>query len=177
LPTSARRYVILGPVYVYGSVARYLGLLAALIGRREEAARHFEDAVAANARMGTAHLLARSQVEYAELLLADGTPAERSRALDLLNRAIETAQRLGMRPLVDRALAAKLRAQGLNGGAGGSLDAVVSLVERERPDLRSRAAPDGTVTILFTDIEGSTAMARRLGGHRAQELLPAPYRL
>ena len=173
----ARRNVTLGPVYVNGSVARYLGLLAALIGRREEAARHFEDAVAANARMGTAHLLARSQVEYAELLLADGTPAERSRALDLLNRAIETAQRLGMRPLVDRALAAKLRAQGLNGGAGGSLDAVVSLVERERPDLRSRAAPDGTVTILFTDIEGSTAMTERLGDHRAQEILHAHNRI
>src|SRR5439155_13866511 len=105
-------------------------------------------------------------------------PAERSRALDLLNRAIETAQRLGMRPLVDRALAAKLRAQGLNGGrTGASLDAVVSLVERERPDLRSRAAPDGTVTILFTDIEGSPAMTERLGDHRAQEILGAHNRI
>ena len=65
----------------------------------------------------------------------------------------------------------------MNGGAGGSLDAVVSLVERERPDLRSRAAPDGTVTILFTDIEGSTAMTERLGDHRAQEILHAHNRI
>src|SRR5206468_1190921 len=35
------------------------------------------------------------------------------------------------------------------------------------------AAPDGTVTILFTDIEGYTAMTERLGDLRAQEVLRA----
>jgi Regulator of chromosome condensation (RCC1) repeat len=37
------------------------------------------------------------------------------------------------------------------------------VVEAENPDLRTHAAPDGTVTIMFSDIEGSTAMADRLG--------------
>ncbi len=39
------------------------------------------------------------------------------------------------------------------------------------PDLRSHTAPDGTVTLLFSDIEGSTAMFDRLGDLRAQEVL------
>ena len=41
----------------------------------------------------------------------------------------------------------------------------------DKPDLRPHAAPDGTVTILFSDIEGSTAMTERLGDQRWLELL------
>jgi class 3 adenylate cyclase len=37
--------------------------------------------------------------------------------------------------------------------------------------LRSAAAPDGTVTILFTDIEGFTALNERLGDQLAQQVL------
>jgi class 3 adenylate cyclase/ketosteroid isomerase-like protein len=51
------------------------------------------------------------------------------------------------------------------------IDAVVASVQAERPDLRRHAAPDGTVTILFTDIEGSTEMTERLGDLRWLDLL------
>jgi class 3 adenylate cyclase len=44
-----------------------------------------------------------------------------------------------------------------------ALDAVVSSVALERPELRPHAGKDGTVTLLFTDIENSTQMALRLG--------------
>ena len=44
-------------------------------------------------------------------------------------------------------------------------------VELERPDLRQATAPDGTVTILFSDIEDSTGMTERLGDRRMQEVL------
>jgi class 3 adenylate cyclase len=44
-------------------------------------------------------------------------------------------------------------------------------VEEERPDLREHAAPDGTVTLMFSDIEGSTAINERLGDARWVELL------
>ncbi len=54
-----------------------------------------------------------------------------------------------------------------------SIDAVAASVQTERPDLRSQAAPDGTVTILFTDIEGSTAMTERLGDLRWVDVLRA----
>jgi class 3 adenylate cyclase len=50
---------------------------------------------------------------------------------------------------------------------------VASSVTAERPSLRTAAAPDGTVTILFSDIEGSTALNERLGDVRWLELLRA----
>jgi class 3 adenylate cyclase len=54
-----------------------------------------------------------------------------------------------------------------------SVDEVASTVAAERPSLRAAAAPDGTVTILFSDIEGSTALNERLGDVRWLELLRA----
>lgn len=43
------------------------------------------------------------------------------------------------------------------------MEAIASAVGEERPDLRSHAAPDGTVTMLFTDIENSSNLTERLG--------------
>jgi class 3 adenylate cyclase len=54
---------------------------------------------------------------------------------------------------------------------------VASSVAAERPSLRPAAAPDGTVTILFSDIEGSTALNERLGDVRWLELLRAHNRV
>jgi class 3 adenylate cyclase/ketosteroid isomerase-like protein len=52
-----------------------------------------------------------------------------------------------------------------------AMEAVASAVSSERPDLRLQASPDGTVTMLFTDIENSTAIAERLGDRRWLEVL------
>src|SRR5207249_4339846 len=49
----AQRTVGIGPVVILGSASRYLGLLAATLGQRQQAARHFEDALAMNERLGT----------------------------------------------------------------------------------------------------------------------------
>lgn len=54
-----------------------------------------------------------------------------------------------------------------------SLERVAAEVERERPDLSADAMPDGTVTILFSDIEDFTVLTERLGDLRAQEVLRA----
>jgi uncharacterized protein (TIGR02246 family) len=54
-----------------------------------------------------------------------------------------------------------------------SIDTVASSVRSEQPDLRPHAAPDGTVTLFFTDIEGSSVMTERLGDVRWLELLHA----
>lgn len=56
-----------------------------------------------------------------------------------------------------------------------SVDEMASSVGSERPSLRPAAAPDGTVTILFSDIEGSTALNERLGDVRWLELLRAHH--
>jgi class 3 adenylate cyclase len=58
-----------------------------------------------------------------------------------------------------------------------SVDEVAASVAAERPSLRSAAAPDGTVTILFSDIEGSTALNERLGDVRWLALLRAHNRV
>ena len=50
------------------------------------------------------------------------------------------------------------------------LDDLADDVRRDAPDLKSQAAPDGTVTIMFSDIEGSAALAERLGDHRWLDL-------
>lgn len=55
---------------VIGSVARYLGLLATTMGHSNEAAQHFEDALAMNERMGARPWLAHTQRDYTRTLLA-----------------------------------------------------------------------------------------------------------
>jgi len=52
-----------------------------------------------------------------------------------------------------------------------SLESLVNYAEAVRPDLAEAAAPDGTVTVVFTDIEGSTEMAERMGDHGWMDLL------
>lgn len=44
-----------------------------------------------------------------------------------------------------------------------SLGSLSAWAVRERPDLRRVTAADGTVTLMFTDIEGSTELNERLG--------------
>jgi class 3 adenylate cyclase len=56
-------------------------------------------------------------------------------------------------------------------GAPSSPDELAATVNEERPDIRAAAAPDGTVTILFSDIAGSTEINDRLGDLRWLELL------
>jgi class 3 adenylate cyclase len=51
------------------------------------------------------------------------------------------------------------------------LQAIVTEVQTDRPDLGGWSAPDGTVTMLFTDIERSTELAERLGGSDWMELI------
>ena len=60
-----------------GSVARPLGLLTGTLGRQDDAARHFEEAIAANEKIGAAPWAARAQHEYAGLLLAQDRDRDR----------------------------------------------------------------------------------------------------
>jgi len=106
------------------------------------------------------------------MLLRRDKPGDREKALALLTEALDTAQELGMKALVEKALALKLKAQGIDPTATRtSIDAVAASVYADKPDLRPHAAPDGTVTIMFSDIEGSTAITERLGDQAWLKLL------
>lgn len=82
-------------------------------------------------------------------------------------------------PVLGWGIAVASHAAPLLAGMGGSrspltsIDEVASRVGFERPNLRPAAAPDGTITMLFTDIESSTALNERLGDVRWLELLRA----
>lgn len=56
-----------------------------------------------------------------------------------------------------------------------SIEAVADLVERDRPDLAKVAAPEGTVTIMFTDVEGSTSLNEAIGDDKFVPVLLAHH--
>jgi class 3 adenylate cyclase len=118
---------------------------------------------------------ARAEAAYdcARIRLKRGAQGDRERARELIAEALSTAQDLGMRPLVDKVVALKLEDQGIStmGDIFTSIDAVAASVQTDRPDVSVHAAPDGTVTIMFSDIENSTALTERLGDRAWQELL------
>ena len=74
----AERNVVVGVPICFGAAATYLGCLAATLERWPEAAHHFEQALAMNARLGTRPYLAHTQYHYAAMLLRRG-PRHRSR--------------------------------------------------------------------------------------------------
>ena len=92
-----------GTAACYGSISRYLGLLAASLGRPDDAAAHYESAVAMNERQGALPYLAYSQCELAETLVRRGHPGDKARALPLLAQSLESATRMGMPWLVESA--------------------------------------------------------------------------
>jgi adenylate cyclase len=69
--------------------------------------------------------------------------------------------------------AARVRDQGLGGMLRSSIEELAGWAEVEQPDLRRMAARDGTVTILFSDIEDSTALNEQLGDRAWMRTLAA----
>jgi tetratricopeptide (TPR) repeat protein len=108
LPYAERNVAIGWASSCAGSAARYLGLLAGLLGRTEEAAAHFDRALEMNERMDAHPWVARTLVDYAELLL--GAREEHGRASAHLDRAAAQAEALGMTRLSERIDSVRARA-------------------------------------------------------------------
>jgi class 3 adenylate cyclase len=158
----------------WGPVARLLGIASAAAGELDQAITELDEAIAISERMGDRPYLAQARLNLASVLLEREANGDRERALELLDRCLDASQEMGMRSLTEAALAVKLEAQGIaDVDATTSIDDVIAAVESERPDIRAHAAPDGTVTILFSDIEDSTVLTERLGDERWLELLRA----
>jgi class 3 adenylate cyclase/tetratricopeptide (TPR) repeat protein len=153
-------------------VDRVLGMLDHTVGNLDQAAGHFEAAVAFCRKAGYRPELAWTCCDYADLLNDRDAEGDRARAVALLDESLAISSELGMRPLMERVLSRKLEIQGVASvDIRTSIDVVASAVADEQPNLRPHAAPDGTVTILFSDIEGSTEMTERLGDQRMQQVL------
>jgi class 3 adenylate cyclase len=172
LPVADKCIVIGAAVDCYGPCHRLLGRLATTMERWEDAERHFEDALEMNARMRAGRFSGWAFYQYADMLLRRDCEGDRAKALSLLSRALDVAERLGLTALLERSLALKLKAQGIDlTSISTSIDTVAREALAEQPNLKAHAAPDGTVTLLFTDIEGSTALNERLGDQRWMDVL------
>jgi tetratricopeptide (TPR) repeat protein len=112
-----------GTVYLVISIDRLLGLLAQTMGNLDQAAEHFEDALAFCRKAGYRPELAWTCCDYADCLLAraqhvgaalalpfgaqQATPLQgtnRHKAMALLDEALRISSELGMRPLMERVL-------------------------------------------------------------------------
>jgi hypothetical protein len=112
------------------------------------------------------------------MLLVRAEPGDRARALELLDRALETSQELGFKGWLERCLETKLEAQCVDTGSTlGTIHTIASSIGSRRPDLATQSAPDGTVTLKFSDMEGFTAMTDRLGDLEAREVIRAHNRI
>ena len=79
-----------------GAAARSLGLAASALGRFGDGERHFEKALELNASIGARPWLARTQSDYARVLLDRDAPGDREKAQELLDAALATYRELGM---------------------------------------------------------------------------------
>jgi len=107
LPYQTRNAVS-APDACIGAIARTLGILAVALGD-DDAARHFEDALAINTSNGGRPWVAETQHEYGQMLLDRDSPGDRERGLELLARCRQTAADLGMQALLTRTAAAETR--------------------------------------------------------------------
>lgn len=101
-------------------------------------------------------------------------PMEEQSVTELLGGLVNASAALGIRRATDLALSIKSEAEGVaKRVVRGSLDAMIAAVEQRRPDFSAATAADGTVTIVFSDMEGFTAMTQRLGDQAAHQVIKA----
>jgi class 3 adenylate cyclase len=102
LPFAGRNVIVGHGEVCHGALSRYLGDLATTLGRWDDAERHFEDAMAMNARMGALPWLAHTQHRYGVMLIERNQSGDRDKAIARLDAALVTARELGMRALEER---------------------------------------------------------------------------
>ncbi len=86
------------------AVDRLLGLLSQTMGNSDQAAEHFEDALAFCRKAGYRPELAWTCCDYADTLLRRNNSGDREKAAALLDESLAISSDLGMRPLMERVL-------------------------------------------------------------------------
>ncbi len=163
-------------------VPRIIAMLDAISGRWDDATTYFEKALSLARRLGYRLELAATLLPYAKMRLARDAPGDAEAATAMLNEALQLYQDMGLPQRVEKVLAVKVQAQekvapGLTPPPRAKRT-MRSTIEQILPSALADAAglarhsdEQGTVTILFTDIEGSTALAQRLGDKAYHALL------
>jgi tetratricopeptide (TPR) repeat protein len=125
LEPHARHWAVWAEAAPLGPVALTLGLLARTMGRFDQAAEHFEHAIAESRRVGARPFLARSLYEYAVLLRRLDHPGDAHQAAAMLTEARAIAAAIGMAGL-ERKIAAMGEVEGARLTAPSGVDAVSS---------------------------------------------------
>jgi tetratricopeptide (TPR) repeat protein len=111
----------------FGPVALRLGMVAATLGRWEEAERHFQLAMQQSTRLGAPAIMARVLYEHSRMLAARGEEADLPSAAKLLAQAEGICRELDLPGVGDRvaALAASIHPGRRVAGAGPSASGAV----------------------------------------------------
>ena len=80
------------------------------MGKYEDAARHFEQALKMNAQIRSPLWTAHTQHDYARMLLLRNHRGDNDKALQLLTETLNTTEELGLTAIADRARPLKLAA-------------------------------------------------------------------
>ena len=91
-----------GPVW-FGVINHHVALLAATLGRLDEAVDEFDMAVSAYESLNASSLAARAWIDWAQVLLIRNGAGDPQRARDLVRRAIHIAGELNTKHLAHRA--------------------------------------------------------------------------
>jgi hypothetical protein len=87
---------VAGHFFSMGAMSRYIGMLATVLSRLDEAALRLEDAAATNAAIGARPWVAHAKADHASVLLIRQAPGDREHACDLLRDARATYQQLAI---------------------------------------------------------------------------------
>jgi class 3 adenylate cyclase/tetratricopeptide (TPR) repeat protein len=79
-----------------GATARYLGLLATVLGDWDRAERHFKHALKVNEKMHAQPWLAHSQHDYARMLQQRNSDGDADHAHELIQQSLAVAKKFGM---------------------------------------------------------------------------------
>jgi DNA-binding SARP family transcriptional activator len=104
-PHGGRNVLVGRAASCNGSASRLLGILASVLGQWEEAEQRFAEALQMHVQMGARPWVARTELAWAEMLLARGEPGDAAAARERLAEAIVLADALGMVALAERARA------------------------------------------------------------------------
>jgi DNA-binding CsgD family transcriptional regulator len=136
LPYSDRLMAVLVEITHLGAVSRFLGMLATLLGRWNDAERHFEHALALNERMGLRPFVAHTQHAWADTLVKRGDTSDIDRARELNAQALAAAREIGMVRLQRMAEALETRLMHVAPPTTGRPFGPVDLTQREAEVLR-----------------------------------------
>jgi class 3 adenylate cyclase len=170
-------------------VSRVIAMMDAASRRWEDATTYFEKALSLARRLGYRLELAATLLAYAKMRLARDAPGDAEAATAMLSETLRLYQDMGLPQRAEKVLAAKMQAQekvapGLTPSPPRAKRTMRSTIEQilpsalaDAPSLARHSDERGTVTILFTDIEGSTALAQRLGDKAYHGLLAEHNRI